>query len=85
MTPLSMQIVVLNSCMLANMYLSRKQAWRLEGSLHPTGEEKRLYQIELQFKGTGGNEDTGLLVLVAIFSHKNMVDINSMEVKLLVY
>lgn len=62
--------------MLASMYLSRKQAWNLEESLHPTGGvEKRLYQIELQFKETRGKEDTGLLVLVLIFFHTQILSI----------
>lgn len=32
-----------SSCMLANMYLSRKQAWKLEDYPHPTGGRKKDY------------------------------------------
>lgn len=72
--------------MLANMYLSRKQAWKLEGSLHPTGGGKKITPDWTAVKGAGGNEDTGLLVLVVIFFHMHKkVNIYSMVAKLLLY
>lgn len=48
--------------MLANMYLSRKQAWKLEGSLHPTGGGKKDYtRLNCSLRGLRGmNRSVGI-------------------------